>query len=192
MPTCRACGNDNPEGSRFCNGCGRGLETDAAPATDERKIVSVLFCDLVGSTALGERMDPEDIRAVVRPYFELLRQDIESFGGTVEKFIGDAVMAVFGAPRSHEDDPERAVRAGLRILEAIEEAGGHRRPWKQTGPVSAERPGRRRSCACRAQPLVYRPTKSSLNVGSSRIGSRSESSFADARNSSDISIACLR
>jgi class 3 adenylate cyclase/tetratricopeptide (TPR) repeat protein len=116
-----ACGNDNPAGSRFCNGCGTGLEIDTGPATEERKVVSVLFCDLVGSTAWGERLDPEDVRAVVRPYYELLRQDIESFGGTVEKFIGDAVMAVFGAPTSHEDDPERAVRAGLRILEAIGE-----------------------------------------------------------------------
>jgi class 3 adenylate cyclase/tetratricopeptide (TPR) repeat protein len=124
--TCRACGNDNPEGSRFCNGCGTGLGAGTDPVTDERKVVSVLFCDLVGSTAWAERMDPEDVRAVVRPYYELLRRDIEAFGGTVEKFIGDAVMAVFGAPRSHEDDPERAVRAGLRILEAIEELNQER------------------------------------------------------------------
>ena len=121
MLTCTKCGNDNPEGSRFCNGCGTGLEIGSALATEARKFVSVLFCDLVGSTTLGERMDPEDIRAVIHPYFEVLRKDIESFGGTVEKFIGDAVMAVFGAPTSHEDDPERAVRAGLRILEAIQE-----------------------------------------------------------------------
>ena len=114
MRTCRACGNDNPDGSRFCNGCGTGLGTGTDPVTDERKIVSVLFCDLVGSTAWAEHMDPEDVRAVFRPYYELLRHGIEAFGGTVEKFIGDAVMAVFGAPRSHEDDPERAVRAGLR------------------------------------------------------------------------------
>ena len=86
----------------------------------------MLFCDLVGSTAWAEHMDPEDVRAVVRPYYELLRHDIEAFGGTVEKFIGDAVMAVFGAPRSHEDDPERAVRAGLRILDAIEELNEER------------------------------------------------------------------
>ena len=126
MRTCRACGNDNPEGSRFCNGCGAGLGTGTDPVTDERKVVSVLFCDLVGSTAWAEHLDPEDVRAVVRPYHEMLRHDIEAFGGTVEKFIGDAVMAVFGAPRSHEDDPERAVRAGLRLLDAIEELNEER------------------------------------------------------------------
>ncbi len=88
--------------------------------------MSVLFCDLVGFTARSEDADPEDVRAIVRPYFEALRQDIESFGGTVEKYIGDAVMAVFGAPTAHDDDPERAVRAGLRILDAIEELNAGR------------------------------------------------------------------
>ena len=79
----------------------------------------MLFCDLVGFTAASEAADPEDVRARLRPYHARLREEIERFGGTVEKFIGDAVMAVFGAPVAHEDDPERAVRAGLRILEAI-------------------------------------------------------------------------
>ena len=88
---------------------------------EERKVVSVLFCDLVGFTAASEAADPEDVRARIRPYHARLRQEIERYGGTVEKFIGDAVMAVFGAPVAHEDDAERAVRAGLRILEAIEE-----------------------------------------------------------------------
>jgi len=83
--------------------------------------VSVLFCDLVGFTAASDRADPEDVRARIRPYHARLRQEIERYGGTVEKFVGDAVMAVFGAPAAHEDDPERAVRAGLRILDAIEE-----------------------------------------------------------------------
>src|SRR5205085_4941206 len=86
-----------------------------------RKTVSVLFCDLVGFTAASEQQDPEDVRARLRPYHTRLRQEIERFGGTVEKFVGDAVMAVFGAPVAHEDDAERAVRAGLRILEAVEE-----------------------------------------------------------------------
>src|SRR6476620_11638022 len=89
--------------------------------SEERKIVTVLFCDLVGFTAASEAADPEDVRARIRPYHARLRQEIERYGGTVEKFIGDAVMAVFGAPTAHEDDAERAVRAGLRILEAIEE-----------------------------------------------------------------------
>ena len=84
-------------------------------------MVSVLFCDLVGFTAASEQADPEDVRARLRPYHERVRVELERFGGTVEKFIGDAVMAVFGAPVSHEDDAERAVRAGLRVLEAIEE-----------------------------------------------------------------------
>jgi class 3 adenylate cyclase len=83
--------------------------------------VTVLFCDLVGFTAASEAADPEDVRARIRPYHSRLRQEIERYGGTVEKFIGDAVMAVFGAPTAHEDDAERAVRAGLRILEAIDE-----------------------------------------------------------------------
>ena len=83
--------------------------------------MTVLFCDLVGFTAASEAADPEDVRARIRPYHARLRQEIERYGGTVEKFVGDAVMAVFGAPVAHEDDAERAVRAGLRILEAIEE-----------------------------------------------------------------------
>ncbi|HEV3463989.1 MAG TPA: adenylate/guanylate cyclase domain-containing protein, partial [Actinomycetota bacterium] len=88
---------------------------------EERKVVTVLFCDLVGFTARSDQADPEDVSALLRPYHAMLRREIEGFGGTVDKFIGDGVMAVFGAPAAHEDDPERAVRAGLRILEAIEE-----------------------------------------------------------------------
>jgi len=88
---------------------------------EERKVVTVLFCDLVGFTASSDAADPEDVRSRIRPYHARLRQEIERYGGTVEKFIGDAVMAVFGAPTAHEDDAERAVRAGLRILETIEE-----------------------------------------------------------------------
>ena len=90
-------------------------------AGEERKIVSVLFCDLVGFTQASEQADPEDVRARIGPYHQTVRRELERYGGTVEKFIGDAVMAVFGAPVAHEDDPERAVRAGLRILEAIGE-----------------------------------------------------------------------
>jgi class 3 adenylate cyclase/tetratricopeptide (TPR) repeat protein len=92
-----------------------------APELEELKVVTVLFCDLVGFTAASEDADPEDVRSRIRPYHARLRQEIERYGGTVEKFIGDAVMAVFGAPVAHEDDAERAVRAGLRILEAIAE-----------------------------------------------------------------------
>src|SRR5947199_1054451 len=81
----------------------------------ERKIVTCLFADLVGFTARAETLDPEDVEAILRPYHERVRAELERHGGTVEKFIGDAVMALFGAPTAHEDDPERAVRAALAI-----------------------------------------------------------------------------
>src|SRR5436309_15813780 len=87
----------------------------AQQARRERKVVTVLFADLVGFTARAEQLDPEDVEAILRPYHERLRGELERFGGTVEKFIGDAVMALFGAPVAHEDDPERAVRAALAI-----------------------------------------------------------------------------
>src|SRR5215469_10134379 len=119
MAACAACGQVNPEIARFCLACGAAVEQQQGPLGEERKVVTVLFCDLVGFTAASDRADPEDVRARIRPYHARLRQVVEGFGGTVEKFIGDAVMAVFGAPVAHEDDPERAVRAGLRILEAI-------------------------------------------------------------------------
>src|SRR5207253_10534073 len=118
-------GKELPGAFPFCPLCAPPI-TETAPAAlrEERKVVSVLFCDLVGFTAASEQADPEDVRARLRPYHAQLQQVIESYGGTVEKFVGDAVMAVFGAPVAHEDDAERAVRAGLRILEAIEELNG--------------------------------------------------------------------
>jgi class 3 adenylate cyclase/tetratricopeptide (TPR) repeat protein len=121
MLSCPSCGEENPGGFRFCGACGTSLDEPARFETEERKIVTILFCDLVGFTARSDLADPEDVRAAIRPYHQRLRTEIERLGGTVEKFIGDAVMAVFGAPVVHEDDPERAVRAGLRILEAISE-----------------------------------------------------------------------
>ena len=107
---CPSCGRENPEGFRFCGFCTAPLNREVGSIT-ERKVVSVLFCDVVGFTAASERMDPEDVRARMELYYGRVRATIESFGGTVEKFIGDAVMAVFGAPVVHEDDAERAVRA---------------------------------------------------------------------------------
>ncbi len=121
MAICSSCGKENPDGFAFCGYCSAPLAERPPPALEERKIVSVLFCDLVGFTAASEQQDPEDVRARIRPYHASLRQEIERYGGTVEKFVGDAVMAAFGAPAAHEDDAERAVRAGLRILEAIAE-----------------------------------------------------------------------
>jgi class 3 adenylate cyclase len=104
---------------KFCPECGASLGAQASGAPEARKVVTVLFCDLVGFTASSERADPEDVRARIDPYFARLKQTIESYGGTVDKYIGDAVMAVFGAPLAHEDDAERAVRSALRILEDI-------------------------------------------------------------------------
>jgi len=118
---CASCGQENPDGFRFCGACAAPLATDAAAPREERKIVTVLFADLVGFTARAERLDPEDVRALLAPYHARLRQELERFGGTVEKFIGDAVMALFGAPVAHEDDPERAVRAALAIRDWIAE-----------------------------------------------------------------------
>jgi class 3 adenylate cyclase/tetratricopeptide (TPR) repeat protein len=119
---CASCGKENPDGFTFCGYCTAPLGEQPPPsAVEERKIVSVLFCDLVGFTAASEAADPEDVRARIRPYHARLRGEIERYDGTVEKFVGDAVMAAFGAPVAHEDDAERAVRAGLRILDAIAE-----------------------------------------------------------------------
>jgi class 3 adenylate cyclase/tetratricopeptide (TPR) repeat protein len=119
MPVCQRCGDDNPERARFCLACAAPLNAPPAPRREERKVVSVLFCDLVGFTSRAERLDIEDVRGVLAPYYQRLRAELERHGGTVEKFIGDAVMALFGAPVAHEDDPERAVRAALAIREAI-------------------------------------------------------------------------
>ncbi len=119
MSVCAACGAENPARAKFCNECGAQLAAPHA-AADERKMVTTLFCDLVGFTAMSEAADPEDVDALLREYSARARRVIESHGGTVEKFIGDAVVGVFGVPAVHEDDPERAVRAALRLIEALE------------------------------------------------------------------------
>ncbi len=132
MITCPSCGQDNPDGFRLCGMCGASLAPEAV-AREERKVVTVLFCDLVGFTAKAERLDPEDVRAVLGPYHSRLRSELERHGGTVEKFIGDAVMALFGAPVAHEDDPERAVRAALAIRDFAVEEGLELRVGITTG-----------------------------------------------------------
>ncbi|MGB2953501.1 MAG: adenylate/guanylate cyclase domain-containing protein, partial [Gaiellaceae bacterium] len=119
MLTCPECGQENPDGFRLCGMCGASLAAEAPPAREERKVVTVLFADLVGFTARAEQLDPEDVRALLSPYYTRLRAELERHGGTVEKFIGDAVVALFGAPVVHEDDPERAVRAALAIRDWI-------------------------------------------------------------------------
>ncbi len=128
---CGVCGEPNPPGFRFCGACGAPMQAPQ-PELEERKVVTTLFADLEASTELAARLDPEDLRAVLRPFFEAMAEEIERYGGTVQKYIGDAVVAVFGVPVAHEDDPERAVRAALamqRRLEALNEdagAGGER------------------------------------------------------------------
>jgi class 3 adenylate cyclase/tetratricopeptide (TPR) repeat protein len=121
---CPACAKENPDGFDFCGFCRAPLTAAPSPrGREERKVVTVLFCDLVGFTAKAEQLDPEDVRAVLGPYHSRVRAELERHGGTVEKFIGDAVMALFGAPAAHEDDPERAVRAALAICGVATEAG---------------------------------------------------------------------
>src|SRR5919109_27380 len=118
MKRCARCGTENPEGFRFCGNCGAELAEAPAPR-EVRKTVTVLFCDVTGSTAMGERLDPESTRRVMASYFDAMREAIERHGGTVEKFIGDAVMAVFGIPVVHEDDALRAVRAANDMRDAL-------------------------------------------------------------------------
>lgn len=134
LSACAHCGVSNDPGDRFCGGCGLPLQAGAEPAgagigeptsgpVAERRLVSVLFADLVGFTGLADQRDPEQIRELLSRYFEISRQRIERYGGTVEKFIGDAVMAVWGAPVAHEDDAERAVRAALELVDAVSALG---------------------------------------------------------------------
>lgn len=120
MLTCRVCGAENPSGSRFCNACGNPLDRPDA-ARKERKFASALFADLVGSTTLAEREDPEIVQSVVGRSFDRLAEEIARYEGLVEKFMGDAVLAVFGVPRAHEDDAERAVRAALEMQAVLSE-----------------------------------------------------------------------
>ena len=116
MKVCPSCGSDLPGVVRYCPKCGAAVDTVGG---EERKVVTVLFADLVDSTATADERDPEDVRAAVRPQVARMRQELERFGGTFEKYIGDAVMAVFGAPVAREDDTERAVRAALAIRDAL-------------------------------------------------------------------------
>lgn len=155
MPSCPSCGREAPTDAAFCPACGTSLTAERA--REERKLVSVLFVDLVGFTSQSDRADPEEVRDLLQGFHARSKQEIERFGGTVEKFIGDAVMAVFGAPIAHGDDAERAVRAGLRVVHAI-------------GDLSRERPDR---------PLQVR---AAVNTGDAivALGSRPEAGEAIA------------
>jgi class 3 adenylate cyclase/tetratricopeptide (TPR) repeat protein len=121
MAACPRCGEENPERARFCSACGAPLAAEAAPEREVRKTVTVVFTDVIGSTSLGESRDPESMRRVMSRYFEEARGVHERHGGTVEKFIGDAVMAVFGVPTLHEDDALRAVRAAWEMRNRLAE-----------------------------------------------------------------------
>lgn len=146
--SCSSCGTENPADNRFCGTCGSPLDAPAAESgqvgqrgssseavapgggyaershlrmEEERKVVTVLFADLTASTEMASRLDPEDLRGVLRPFFDAMREEIARYGGTVEKFIGDAVVAIFCAPAAHEDDPERAVRCALAMHRRLAE-----------------------------------------------------------------------
>ncbi|WP_148043295.1 adenylate/guanylate cyclase domain-containing protein [Flexivirga caeni] len=135
MTTCARCGAELAEGVRFCSSCGAAVAQGGLQAP-VRKHVVILFCDLVGSTTLGEGADPEALRERLARYFDAVSRVIWSYGGTVEKFIGDAVMAVFGVPDTREDDAVRAVRAAIGIHEAVADLPGlHVRIGVNSGEV---------------------------------------------------------
>ena len=134
MPVCASCGHEAAEAFRFCPECGAPAAA-AAHAREQRKTVTVLFCDVAGYTATGERLDPEALRQLQSRYFDDARAALERHGGTVEKFIGDAVMAVFGIPHVHEDDALRACRAALELRDAVAAVGLEARIGVHTGEV---------------------------------------------------------
>jgi class 3 adenylate cyclase len=152
VPACPTCGEETPERARFCPSCGAPLIAREPPREDLRKIVTVLFTDLKGSTSMGERLDSESLRQLMRRYFATMEAILERHGGTVEKFIGDAIMAVFGVPSVREDDALRAVRAAAEMRsalgdlnEALEARWGVRlrvRTGVNTGEVVAGDPSR--------------------------------------------------
>ncbi|MDQ3985127.1 MAG: AAA family ATPase, partial [Actinomycetota bacterium] len=119
MAPCARCGEENPDRAKFCLACGSPLEQEASETRQIRKVVTVLFSDVTGSTGLGERLDPEALRNVMNHYFDEMKNVVERYGGTVVDFIGDAVMAVFGIPTIHEDDALRACRAALEMKQVL-------------------------------------------------------------------------
>src|ERR671931_2197789 len=136
METCPRCGEGLPEGSRFCLACGAPVSASGA-GRERRKVVTVIFADVVGSTALGESVDPETLRWAMQRWFGQMGEVVERHGGTIERYIGDAVMAVFGVPVAHEDDALRAVRAAAEMRTAITEHALEARIGVNTGEVVA-------------------------------------------------------
>ena len=165
---CASCGQKNPAASRFCGACGAPL---AAPLPDVRKTVTIVFCDLVGSTSLGERTDPELLRELMARYHAELRAILERHGGTVEKFVGDAAMAIFGLPQVHEDDALRAVRAAVEMRDAVATLGLEVRIGVNTG---RGRRGHRRDARYRRRRERRRPARAGRRGGRDpdRLGDR--------------------
>ena len=169
MVVCASCNAENPEGARFCNNCGASL---AAPAPERRKLATSVFCDLSGSTALAERIDAEALLGLMASYYERARMALERHGGLVEKFIGDAVVGLFGVPEAHEDDALRACRAALEIQARVGElaqsaAGRHRDPDRRQHRRGDHRRrsvaggcSRRTTRSCWATPSTSRPGSS--------------------------------
>jgi class 3 adenylate cyclase len=142
MTACALCGAGLPEGARFCPACGAPAQ-EPASAADERKLATVLFADLVGSTELGASQDPERTRALLARFYGAMSEEVEGAGGTVEKFAGDAVMAAFGVPAAHEDHAERALHCGLSMQRRLDELFADAlslRIGVNTGEVMAGRP----------------------------------------------------
>src|SRR5207247_2686798 len=125
VAVCPSCGAENPPGFRFCGSCGTALDATEAPAeaptvlAGERRRVTVVFADLVGFSTLAEHLDPEELRTLMTGTFSELTEEVERRDGWVEKFIGDAIVAVYGAPVTHENDPERAVETALSMLDIV-------------------------------------------------------------------------
>ena len=135
MAVCAQCGRESPDDFVYCPGCGAALAP--VSAREVRKVVTVLFCDLTGSTAVGDRTDPESLRALMNRYYDAARATLERHGGTVEKFVGDAVMAVFGIPLATEDDALRATRAAVELRDVVHRLGLEARIGVNTGAVVA-------------------------------------------------------
>src|SRR3954454_4341292 len=134
MVTCPVCATENADVARFCMACGAALASPE-PAREARKVVTVVFADVTGSTGLGERLEPEALRSIMRRWFDAMRVLLERHDGSVDKFIGDAVVAVFGVPVVHEDDALRAVRAAAEMQDALPELGLRGRIGVNTGVV---------------------------------------------------------
>ena len=181
MLTCARCGQENPDGAKFCNACGSPLAEPAATG-EERRIVSVLFVDLVGFTGQAEKLDPEDVRAILTPYYERVREELHRHGGPVEKFIGDAVMGVFGAPTAYGDDPERAVRAAFAVRDWAEQDGLEVRIAVNTGEAIVEldaRPGHGEAMVAGDVVNTAARLQSAAPVGAVLVG---EETYAATRN----------